>query len=212
MQWTSYRSIGLMLLLAVASVSCDKDNPGDGLGRQGLLEMKVNGAQWKANNAYVVTAHGDIEDGYVIAISGFRNDMTGNYNPDLEEGESIILWFALPPAKFNNPKGTYDVVAMDVDSDGQTMVYSYFYKNLGLTNQRIFSVSEAADSFGKITITDFEIGQQSIFGQIIGGQGYTRLKGSFQMTLDEFNVNDSYSGENLVMTEGRFDVGNQLDF
>ena len=63
----------------------------------GSMTMKIDGAPWNARMAYVVTASGEEEDVFAVAISGFSHE--GNE----DEGDALTIWMALPVEKFKLP-------------------------------------------------------------------------------------------------------------
>lgn len=197
----------ILIGLSAMMLSCKKNNVEELLDDTlGSMTMKIDGVAWSAKMAYVVTASGEEEDVFAVAISGFSNE------GDEDEGDALTIWMALPVEKFNNPKGTYDVIAVEDDAGERTMVTAMFNKAMGLETHRMYTVAETSGSFGKITITDFKIGQQTFLGQVIGGKAYTRLKGTFEMNLAELKMDGSGFGGNMAITEGKFDVKNHLNF
>lgn len=190
-------------------LSCKKNNV-DPLfdDTSGTMTMKIDGVAWKAKMAYVLTASQEEEEEevFAVAISGFSQEGESG------EGDALTIWMALPADKFNNPKGTYDVIAIENGSKGHIPVTAMFNKAVGLETHQTYALTDADGSFGKVTITDFKIGQQTFLGQPIGGQAYTRLKGTFELNLTEVKLDGSGFGRNMSITEGKFDVKSQLNF
>ena len=197
----------MLVGLSVIALSCKKDDPDSLLeDRFGSMTMKIDGAPWSAKMAFVVTASEEEEEIYAVAISGFASE------EEADDGDGLTIWMGIPADKFDNPKGTYDVIALDNDPEGRILVTAMFSKALGLETHQVYTVTEANTSFGRITITDFEIGRQTFLGQVIGDKAYTRLKGTFEMNLTELKLDVSGFGGNMAITEGKFDVKNQLNF
>ena len=198
----------LMLVgLSLMVLSCKKDNPDPLLNDVlGSMTMKIDGQPWSAKMAYVVTAiDPEEEDVFAIAISGFAHEGE-------EDGEGLTIWMVLPTNKFENPKGTYDMAAVDSDWEGQGVVWAMYSKSLGTDMQQLYGTAEVDKPLGKLTITDFKIGQQTFLGEVIGGRAYTQLKGTFELNLTELKTDGSGLGETMAITEGKFAVKNQLSF
>ena len=75
------------------------------------------------------------------------------------------------------------MAAVDSDWEGQGVVWAMYSKSLGTDMQQLYGTAEVDKPLGKLTITDFKIGQQTFLGEVIGGRAYTQLKGTFELNL-----------------------------
>lgn len=197
------------ILLAVTATSCKKNNtdPGDLLGT-GSMSMKVDGVQHEAGSAFVFTAHEPEENVYLVGISGFFTD-DGFTDDDI--GDAFHIYLAMTAAQFNNPKGTYDVIAEGSDIVGQPVVYGLYQVGIGTEVGNTYGVIDTDKTVGQLTITAHTIGNQTgILG--LSGRGYTNLQGTFHMKLTGVRNDGSGAVDMVTITDGRFNVKNGLGF
>lgn len=204
-----YLLASLALLIFVAS-SCKKDTTPDPFGlTAGKLSMKADGTLREAETAFVFTAHEEETDHYIVALTGMFNPQGSGSSEDVVD--AFYVYMSFTAAQFNNPKGTYDIIALDSDPEGRPLVYATYQVGMGSDAARIYGIAEANKSIGKLTITGFEIGNQTgIPG--LSGRGYTKLQGTFQMTLSELKMDGSGFVGEFAITEGKFDVKDQFAF
>lgn len=201
------RLITALAMLAVIGASCGKDNtPGldDGNGlSSGKISMKVDGVLQETDAAYVFAVNEEDADHYLVSLAGMFTDK------NTEVSNMFTIFMALTPQQFSNPKGTHDVLALNSDPEERSLVYALYQTAVGADNYRHYTIPVANTSVGKLTITDFEIGNQTgIPG--VSGKGYTKLKGTFHMNLTELKSGE-FGGE-IAITEGKFDVKNKFGF
>lgn len=198
------RTIGLFtlsVLIVLSFSSCKKKSlDEDEFGIEGSFQMKVNGTEWKANSAFVSTGSSDGSE-YVVAFTGIRGD------DDDSSAESLNIWMAFSADKFDNPKGTYDVYTIDSDEDIENRMIAIFIKPDGSNPSINYTVSESAQSYGKVTITDFKIGEGKQIGDDFYGKIYTQISGTFEMNLNRLNSDGTGFGSEMIrLSEGKFNV------
>lgn len=208
-----YKLAGIFLLgIALTfNVACSKDDDGPGeLGAAGTLSMKIDGKLWQADVATIMTLGDTVDEGeetsYYISMNGVKL-----LNSSGEESESISLSLLLTGALFNNPKGSYPIGSMGDADYGHGVIM--FNKHIdGETEGGDTYVSMypdvPEDSVGNITIKDYEVGNQTLFGQVLG-KGYTKLSGTFEAELYSYDGTDN-PPKNITITEGKFNLNSDL--
>lgn len=212
-----FKFAGALLLgsMLVFNVACSKDDDGPGgdpLGKIGTMTMKIDGRQWEADVATVMTlSDPDVEEGedlsYLVTMSGTK---VFNGNSD-EVAESISLNLILSEAAFNNPKRSYPVYSMGEGEYGQGVI---MYQNKAVDESGSGAVyasvhsDDANRSLGSITVKDYEIGSQSFLGQLLG-KGYIKLSGTFESELYSYDGEDKPL-KKMVITEGKFNLNADL--
>jgi len=211
-----YKSVGVFLLgIALTfNVACSKDDdgPGDQLGRVGTLSMKIDGKLWEADIATIMTV-GDqeVEDGedvaYWVNMSGVKVLNAGSD----EAAESISLSLLLTEAGFSNPKRSFPVDSMAEMDYGHGVILYNNRAESEAQGQGLYVSMHPEDtdlSVGNITIKDYEIGNQSFFGQLLG-KGYTKLSGTFEAALYSYDGTDN-PPKKITITEGKFNLNSDL--
>ncbi|WP_262249080.1 hypothetical protein [Parapedobacter soli] len=192
------------VVLIFSAVSCSKTKGPEPLDlTAGKLSMKVEGTLREADVAYVMTIND--EEHYVVTLTAFFTPLGLKNNDDVTDAFHIYIRFS--EAQFNNPKGTWDVVAIDSETGGRPLVYALYQEGVGGETMDLYSIAEADKTVGKLTITDFTIGDQTVIPGVTG-RGYTKLAGTFHMDLTEVRTDGTGLGPELAITEGRFDVTN----
>lgn len=200
----------LMIMLGLGLSSCGKDSDDlDPNLSDAALSMKINGQSWGSTVHTLFTdelEHEQIGEYFHVMVAGQRLNTSGSE----EDVNGLHLYIIVPKSKFNNPKGTYKLMMekeiragdagalfTDATASGQKYYVSYDPNN-------------HTQSVGSVTITDFEIGIQTVAGQSTDKEGYTKLAGNFQMTLYSLDGD----GETLKITDGKFNmnVGIGVDF
>ncbi|HUH47021.1 MAG TPA: hypothetical protein VLZ54_07725 [Arenibacter sp.] len=209
--------LGGIFLLGIAlsfNVACssDDDGPGDQLGKLGTMTMKIDGKQWEADVATVMTMSDeeleDTEDmAYLVVMNGTKVISVDSG----EVSESISLTLILTQAAFNNPKRSFPVNGMGEQNIGQGVI---MYKNMaenGTDGGGVYLSVHSDDpdqSVGTITVKDYKIGNQSFLGQILG-KGYTELSGTFEAKLYSYDGSENPLKE-MVITDGKFNLNSDL--
>lgn len=180
----------VLLFVITLSIGCKKDNadPDLGLKDRGNVSMTVDGKKMNFKFTSMMTTYDEaIEEGekeFEVIMTGANIDFSAS--GDVSSSESIIISLTLPVSKFRDPKGTYDIGFGD-----NHPVQIVFFKNMEQGADGL--IAYASDEFndhkkarGKFTVTGFKIGKQN-YGIYGGGEdfgeGYTELKGNFQVTL-----------------------------
>ncbi|HWK57434.1 MAG TPA: hypothetical protein VNQ80_08860 [Parapedobacter sp.] len=202
--------ITTLLLLAITATSCKKNDSGPGdLLKPGSMSMNVNGDRKEAGSAFVFTAYEPENDYYLVGITGFFT--AEGFTDDEEAGDAFHIYMGMTGAQFNSPKGTYDVVAEESDMEGQPTVYALYQVGIGTQAGNTYGIVDADKTVGKLTITDYAIGNQNgIPG--ISGKGFTKLQGTFNMTLTGVKNDGSGGAGEVVITDGKFSVRNGFGF
>lgn len=192
--------------------SCSKDKePGpDGNGSLGSqLSMKVEGKPREASVAQIMSIRDEDSENYLVTINAFFTSAGYTENDEVNDMLSFTILFT--EAQFNNPKGTYDIIALNHDPEGRALVHVLYQVEVGGDNHRMYSIPEANTSVGKLTITDFAIGNRTgIPG--VSGRGYSKLQGTFQMNLTQVNFDGSGFAGELKITDGKFNATPLLGF
>ncbi len=201
--------ITAFLLLAITVISCKKDNSGpDDFLTTGSMSMKVNGVSKEAGTAFVFTAHEPENDYYLVAVTGF---FTPNESITDDDGEAFHIYLYMTGAQFNNPKGTYEVISEESDINNQPLVYGLYQVGIGTETGNTYGIIEANKTVGKLTITDYTIGNQTgIPG--LSGRGFTKLQGTFHMNLTGVKNDGSGTADAVAITDGKFNVRNGFGF
>lgn len=198
---TSWRKIaafiGMITLLTSGIQACKKKEVENIVG-QSSMSMKINGEAWKA---MVTTLHtdpmGEDEENpetYYVLVNGIDATST-----DQEVSEAMGIYITIPASKFRNPKGTYPIIFKEMTPNNAWALFSSTNPKRPGHN---YYPANATGTSGTVEITDFSIGQQSVFGQPIGKEGYTRLKGKFTIDLQAITGTD----DRITITEGQFDL------
>lgn len=197
-------SVAFLVTLTLASCKKKDLDDGDGFGTSGSFQMKLNGSAWKADMSLVST--GELVDGRATVVFGGQRTVNGD-----EEGESLMIIMALTADQFADPKGVYDIFTVDSDEDLDKRAVALFLKSEGPEEQSSYTVSNANDSYGRVTITGFKIGEGRQIGDDFYGKIYTELSGTFEMNMNKFVMGPEgvgYVGEQLRITDGKFKVNN----
>jgi len=209
-----HKIVGVFLLGVAltfnAACSKDDDGPGDQLGKAGTLSMNIDGKPWQAEVATIMTLGDTVDEGeeksYYITINGVKV-----INGSDEESESISLSLLLTDAGFNNPKRSYPIASMsEADYGYGVIMYNNEAENDTEGGGTYVSINpEDTDlSVGNLTVKDYEIGNQSFFGQLLG-KGYTKLSGTFEAELYSYDGTDN-PPKKIAITEGKFNVNSDL--
>lgn len=189
--------IGIMTLLTGGIQSCKKKEI-DNIVGESSMSMKINGEAWKA---IVTTLHTDAmgedeenPEAYYVLVNGINTS-----DVDQETSEAMGIYITIPASKFKNPKGTYPVIFKEMTPNNAWALFSSTDPSRPGHN---YYPSNATGTSGTVEITDFSIGQQTVFGQPIGKEGYTRLKGRFSMSLQAITGTD----DQITITDGQFDL------
>lgn len=203
--------MGLLLLAIGFSLSsCGKDSDDlDPQSSDSALTMKIDGQSWGSTVHTLFTdemEHEQFGEYYHVMVAGQRLSP----NDSEEDVSGLNLYIIVPKSKFNNPKGTYKLM-MDSEmkvgdagalfTDAAASGHSYYVS---------YDPNNHTQSVGTVTITDFEIGIQTVAGQSTDKEGYTKMAGNFQMTLHSMDGD----GKTLRITDGKFNmnVGIGVDF
>src|SRR5690606_31990940 len=182
--------LGSVLALNVAC-SSDDDGPGDQLGRIGTMSMKIDGKLWEADVATVMTISDEDTEavgedvGYFVTMTGVK---TVNSGSD-EVAESISMSLLLTEVGFNNPKRSYPAANMSETDYGHGIIIFNNQAEIETVGRGVYISTYPKDSdqaVGNITVKDYEIGNQSFFGQLLG-KGYTKLSGTFDAELYSYD-------------------------
>lgn len=201
--------LACLMVLAGSVVSCKKDrltNPFD--LEAGTLSMKIDGNLREAESAFVLNVPDEESGRHIVTVTAF-------FTPEGASGDDEVMdafhiYLSLSDAEFKNPKGTYDIIYVR-DENEYSGFYALYQVNLGSGDQHeVYGFVDPEKSVGKLTITDFEIGNgsPSIPG-LPSVTGYAKLKGTFQMQLTGATVDQ---GKTITITEGKFSVRNQFGF
>lgn len=196
-----YNYIIILILIAglTAFSSCSKSshNP---LKEDSSFSMKLNGKSWNATLTSMMSEpHQNQEWGDYHTLFINANHLIENNNSTDEDDliESITILLNIPEGKFRNPKGTYP---FSLSENEISKVWALY----GSTEN-----SEYGDQYipisGSFEITDSEVGMPKVFGQETGKEGYTQIKGKFQLEMKSINGNKT-----IKITDGKFNLNSTL--
>lgn len=198
-----------ILLLIVTTTSCKKENVPDPFDLSpGSMSMKVDGAPRESEIAFVLTIPEETSGRYVVSITGFFAH-PGTTSDD-EVTDSFHIYMNLTAAQFRNPKGTYDMIAIENENDGQPVMYALYQVGTGTENaHQVYGMVDNENTKGKVTITDFEISDNiTTIPGFPSTTGYTKLQGTFDMKLMGATVAEH--GTSVNITDGKFSVRSQI--
>lgn len=202
---TIFGAFGLLLLFV--TVGCSKDDgPNDNpFGDDKGVDVVVDGKVMNFRFTQVYSTYDDaVEDGdsnfeiIAIATSIEIDDVEGAVG----NSESLYVVFSLPLSKYNNPKGTYNIVGEDYDSMGSDVAYVMLTKRVG-NNFMVYHSSEGGNknaSHGIAKITDSKTTKH-----LFGGEdedeyhGYSYIRGSLESKLF-LGYGQEEEGQNIEKT------------
>lgn len=183
--------VGLLIFGA-----CEKDDGRPDIG-EGSFSMEIDGQHWGAIVSGVSTFDAeefDDDDELHGAMISAASGTAG------EDGyTSIMLVLALSEARLHSANGTYSFVLSDDDFvDGRAAaLYTKYHNGVAL-----YAMAE-----GEVTITDFDLGEQTFMGMSMG-RGFTYMTGTFRGTLQLAPSEDAPADAppTLTITNGKFSV------
>ena len=204
-----YYALIFLLIICAGISSCKKNTNDDGqdAGKSGV-SMKINGVAWGSSINTLFTeelAHQQFGEYYHVVV--------GRQRLDTEDSESDVsafnMYIIVPKAKFSNPKGTYQLMKENVMRVGDAGANFTDNTAQGTHWYASYDPASPSEAVGSVEITAFEIGKQSVAGQLTDIEGYTKLSGTFQMDLYPMDAN---WGPPLKITAGKFDLTSGIGF
>jgi hypothetical protein len=203
----SIPTILLFFALLVFS-ACSKDKDNIDLSRNAGMTMKLDGKEWQATMTTLLTEEHEtsqLGNFYTVYLNGTKI-IEKNSNTEDDLVETLGLYINIPASKFRNPKGTYPIILEESKIEHAWGIF------VGRDDHATTYVSGDPNNenqvVGKLEITDFEIGNQSVFGYISEDESYTKLSGKFQLNVYPLKG----TGSKLEITEGKFDLSGFMNF
>lgn len=204
----------LLSIIAISVVGCSSDDNngspdnGGSTGTNSGVSMKINGENWNASLNYLLTETNDEGTAHQyrqVYISGTRFVEANNASAD-EVSETLSLYIKISEDKFTNPKGIYPVYQEGVGLGESWAVFSTATNMQTASFYLSGNPNNPGEPVGSIEITGFKIGQETIFGQPTGVEGYTELSGKFNLELFSLHEEDS----SLQISEGKFNLKSNI--
>lgn len=193
----------IILLILIGGLAflngCSKKN-NNPLQEETSFSMKVDGRTWNATLTSMMSdSHENSTWGkYHTLMINANLIIENNSASDDEDIETITFLVQIPDSKFRNPNGTYPITSSEEKLDN---VFAVF----GSTTDTQYS-DQFIPISGTFEITNSKVGMPKVFGHETGKEGYTEVKGKFQLEMRSINGNKS-----IKITDGKFNIKNTLN-
>jgi len=210
MRNNNYIAIILLLFVSLGFSACSKEEDKGLSSKDAGLSMNVDGREWRATITTLFTEQHEtsqLGEYYYVYLSASRI-IEKNSNTEDDLAETIGLYINIPASKFRNPKGTYPIILEESEMGHAWGIFGSSTDIRDATTYVSGDPNNKKQVVGRLEITDFEIGNQNIFGHVSDSEGYTNLSGSFE--LDVYPINGD--GSKLKITEGKFNLTGAMNF
>ncbi|HIX55105.1 MAG TPA: hypothetical protein H9853_08765 [Candidatus Sphingobacterium stercoripullorum] len=181
----------LVLLLLFVTVGCSKDDgPDDNpFGDDKGVDVIVDGKVMNFRFTQIVTTYDEaVEDGesYFDIIAVATSVELENVEGGMGSSESLYVIFSLPVSKYNNPKGTFDVVGEAYNVKGSDIASVILTRRVG-NDFMIYHSNDGKDRnavHGVAKITDSKTASHFFGGDDEDRySGYSYIRGDLESTL-----------------------------